>query len=285
MGAVANGLQQNFGRTALFLVCLMLSVHTFADTQDIESANNQMSVQFQSQDMNHAETVNGAVIDSEDAHIAGYGLSGSLMKDLWLGHDFFAAQYSSFHGESTYVGSTIGNPVYGSLIEKSGAKNSDFNLRYGNGYIIDVGLMVTPYGELGYHQYYRTLGYGTPGNYLETYTHYYYGIGVMGQISPTDKIVWSANVLIGRTFGANISVGLPAPFGFSARMGNSALYKMGTSLDYAFTKNLHGNIGVDVASWKYGASASQPVGFGLYLYEPDSKTNNTTFKVGIGFSF
>lgn len=283
--AVAGEFWPDWGRATLFMVFLVLSAPAFADMQDIESANNQISVQFQSQDMNHTEIVNGAIADSEDAHIAGYGLFASAMKDLWLGHDFFAVQYTSFYGESTYVGSSIGNPVYGSLVEKSSAKNSDFNFRFGNGYLVDGGLMVTPYGELGYHKYDRTIGYATPGSYLETYTHYYYGIGIMGQLSPTDKMVWFANILIGHTFRANITVGLPAPFGFSAKLGNSALYKMGTSLDYAFTKNLHANFGVDVASWKYGMSADQPVGFGLFLYEPDSKTNNTTYKAGIGFSF
>lgn len=267
------------------LSCLIFSQAAFADMRDIESANNQISVQFQSREMDHIETLNGALIDSEDAKIAGYGLSASAMKDLWLGHDLFVLQYSSFSGESRYVGSTIGNPVYGSLTGKSGAKVNDFSFSYGNGYMVDSLLMVTPYAELGYHKYNRTVGNGAPGSYLEIYSHYYFGIGVLGQILPADKVVMSANALIGRTFRPMVDVGLPAPFGFAARLGSSALYRVGASIDYAFTDSIHASLGVDVTSWKYGASASQAVGSGIFLYEPDSKSSYTTFKAGMGFSF
>jgi hypothetical protein len=268
----------------LALALLTHALPVFADTHDIELANNQIIAQFQSLAMEHTETANGAVLNTEHARISGYGLSGSVMRDMWLGHDYFSAQYAAAHGQSDYIGGTFGNPAYGSYTGKSGATLKDFSVRYGNGYVIDNELMVTPYGELGYHRYDRTLGYGTPSSYLETYTNRYFGIGVMGQISPVGKAVWSANALIGHTFGANIAVGLPAPFGFSARLGNSAYYRVGASFDYAFAENLHASLAVDASGWKYGASAVQQLG-GVPLYEPDSRTSNTIIKAGLGYAF
>lgn len=269
----------------LLLTCLVFSAPAFAAIKDIEAANNQFSAQFHSRDMDHTETANGTVLDTEDARLPGYGFAASIMRDLWLGRDFLEAEYSSFHGESNYIGSTIGNPAYGSLTGKSGARIEDASLRYGNGYVIDSETMVTPYGELGYHKYRRTIGNGTPAAYLETYTHYYYGIGVMGQVTPGDGVVLSANVLIGRTVAPGITVGLPAPFGFSAGLGSSTLYRVGAAVDYALAPRLHASLGVDYMSWKYGASASHAAGFGIPLYEPDSRTNNATIKTGIGYSF
>ncbi len=235
--------------------------------------------------MSHTETANGTVLNTEDAHIRGGGLSASVMKNLWLGRDYFAVDYAAAYGQSDYVGGTFGNPAFGSYTGKSGARLKDFAVRYGNGYLIDDGVLLTSYGEFGHHSYDRTLAYGTPSSYLETYTHRYFGIGIRGQVCPGEKMVWSANALIGRTFGANIVVGLPAPSGFSARLGSSAFYKVGTSLDYAFALHLHANLAADLISWKYGASAVQPPGSSFSLYEPESRTNTTMLKAGIGYSF
>ncbi len=54
-----------------------------------------------------------------------------------------------------------------------------------------------------------------------------------------------------------------------------------SAADYAFTKVIHGNVGVDYTSWEYGASAIQPSGY----FEPDSETNVTMIKVGVGYAF
>jgi hypothetical protein len=50
-------------------------------------------------------------------------------------------------------------------------------------------------------------------------------------------------------------------------------------------QNLHGNIGIDYTSFSYGISSVYPVGGGYVAWEPDSKTNYTTVKVGLGFAF
>lgn len=264
----------------------VLSVPACAGIQDIESANNQIAGHLQNNNTKYYETVNGSLLDSESSHISGYGLSASVMKDLWSGRDYFLMKYRTFEGDPVYTGGSMANPLYGSVLGESYAKVRDYSIRYGKGFVFDDDLMLTPYVELGYHHYDRTLGYGTPTSYQEIYTHNAYGVGILGQCSPSDSLVYSAYMFIGRTFNSHIVVVLAAPYtGFSAKLGNSTLYQVGASIDYAFTKNIHANLGVYAAGWQYGASASQPIGGGLSAYEPDSETSITTIDIGIGYSF
>ena len=60
------------------------------------------------------------------------------------------------------------------------------------------------------------------------------------------------------------------------------MYKVGLSGDYAITRSLHVNAGVEWVDFKYGESALNPTG--TYL-EPNSETSNVTVKVGVGYAF
>ena len=46
-----------------------------------------------------------------------------------------------------------------------------------------------------------------------------------------------------------------------------------------------GTAGIDYMSFSYGMSAVYPVGGGFVSWEPDSKTNYTIFKLGVGYAF
>jgi opacity protein-like surface antigen len=137
--------------------------------------------------------------------------------------------------------------------------------------------MLTSYAELGHHEWDRGVNLG------ELYTHNYYGIGALGQYSPSSGLVLSAIAMLGSTFGSNIVVN--GVSGFSGALGNSHLYRIGVGADYAFEQNLHGNVGVDYTGFNYGISALYSCGAGCFQWEPDSKTNYTTVRVGLGFPF
>ena len=259
------------------LACLTFSAAAFAGTSDIKASNNQIGIQAISTNVDYTETggvfgVPPGTLDTETGGVPGYALSLSTMKDGWLGNDYFEAEYDYSSGNTTYVGGFIGPPAtpYGSVVGTSGAALTNYSARYGKGFIVNDEFMLTPYAELGSHEWDRGVNWG------ETYTHNYYGIGALGQYSPASRLVLSANALFGSTFGANIVIN----GAFSGALGNSTLYKFGVAADYAFAQNLHGNIGVDYMSFKYGHSAVY-VGF----FEPDSKTNYTTVKVGLGYAF
>ena len=110
----------------------------------------------------------------------------------------------------------------------------------------------------------------------------YYGAGLLGQVALTKDIVLTANGLIGNTINSNINI---SGFGFNGgALGNSSIYRIGLSGDYAFTRSFHGNIGIDYVSFSYGQSAGTRVGKNVY-YEPPSTTQYTTYKIGVSYNF
>lgn len=259
---------------------MLASVPAYADTSDIKASNNQIGLQYLSTDVNYSEYSSGTgLLDTEKGNVPGYSISTSLMKDVWLGNDYFEAQYNHNSGNTNYVGSPLlGSGAYGSVIGQSSAALIDYSARYGVGMELGSQFMATPYLELGHHEWDRGVNYG------ENYTNNYYGIGVLGQYSPADKLVLTGNVMVGNTFNSNIVVNSgPAIGGFSGALGNSTIYRYGVAADYAFTINVHANIGIDYTSFKYGMSAVYPVSGGIY--EPASKTSYTTARIGIGYAF
>lgn len=276
------------------LVCLAFSATAFADTSDIKASNNQFVFGIMSTNVDYTETGNGifgtptGTVDTENGRVPGYELSISAMQDWWLNNDYLEAEYDHASGNTDYVGGLLGPPStpYGSLVGTSGATINNYSIRYGKGFMLNDELMdefmLTPYLELGHHEWDRGVNLG------ETYTHNYYGIGVLGQYSPINNLVLSANAMFGSMLGANITVNpIPGPGGngFSGALGNSTLYRIGVAADYGFTQNWHGNIGVDYTSFNYGISAVYPVGGGYVAWEPDSKTNYTTVRIGLGYGF
>ena len=265
------------------LACLIFSATAFAGTSDIKASNNQFGIQIISTNVDYTETGNGifgtqtGTLDTETGSVSGNALSISTMKDLWFGNDYIEAEYDNISGNTTYVGGLNGPPAtpYGSVVGTSGATLINYSARYGKGFMVNEEFMLTPYAELGHHEWDRGVNWG------EIYTHHYYGIGTLGQYSPASRLVLSANALFGSTFGSNIVIN----GAFSGALGNSSLYRVGAGADYAFAQNLHGNVGVDYMSFNYGISAVYPVGGGFVAWEPDSKTNYTTVRIGLGYGF
>jgi hypothetical protein len=101
--------------------------------------------------------------------------------------------------------------------------------------------------------------------------------------------VLSVDAMFGHTNESAITVtssrpGVPATsriIGFTTALGDSTLYKVGVSLDYLLGAKIHVNAGVDYSAFVYGISATQPSG----LLEPDSRTNYTTVRFGLGLGF
>jgi hypothetical protein len=261
-----------------------------ADTSDIKTSNNQVGFQLISTNVDYTETGNGILgsqtgtLDTERGPVPGSAVSISAMKDLWLGNDYVEAEYDYSSGNTEYVGGLLGpHPTpYGSVVSTSGATLTNYSARYGVGFMDDGQTMLTPYLEFGHHEWDRSVNAG------ERYTNDYFGIGVLGQYSPASRLVLSANVMLGKTFTANITVNPTSGAGgggFSGALGNSVLYRIGAGTDYLFAQNLHGTIGVDYTSFKYGISALYPVGGNYVAWEPDSKTNYTTVRIGLGYGF
>ena len=296
----------------IFALLLTLPAIAFAGIDDIKASNNQAGLQFISTNLDYKEKYpDGRTADTEKGGMEGFGLSLTAMKDVFLGNDYLKAQFNRSTGGVDYLGSLGGGcyfvtcvaiaidgyaPPYGSYGQKNHAKVTDFSLRYGKGFELSDNLLMTPYAELGHHEWKRDLGNTCVVGSLpdcassEKYRHYYYGIGALIQHSPTKNLVLTADGFIGRTFSSEISGSgttylYTAPGGFNSfsaqGLGNKSIYRIGVSADYAFTQHVHGNIGVDYVDFKYGKSDI----FNDITYEPDSKTSYTNIKIGVGYAF
>lgn len=271
-------------KNAVFAVGVALvSLSANADTGSIVSANNQLGIQAISTHVDYTETGSGTLgsptgtLDSEKGDVPGYALSVSFMRNWLTKNDYMRLQYSHNQGNTNYVGQLTSGGGYGSVVGTSSASMDDYSARYGFGYELGEKSMLTPYLEIGRHKWERNV----TGQYMETYEHNYYGIGLLGQYTPADQWVLSANAMYGHTTDSHINVPL---VGLNTSLGNSTMYQLGLSADYAVTKNFHANIGVDYSEFKYGMSAINAIG-GYYVWEPDSKTKYTTYKVGVAYAF
>jgi hypothetical protein len=264
---------------AVAVACVALSSNSHADTADIKASDNQIAIQSVSTRVNYTETNGGQTLDTEVGRVPGGAISVSA---LWgPENSYIAVRYSHNSGSTKYTGSYIGSGLpYGSVIATDGAKLTDYSLRLGNGLTFDDPAtsfydvaMVTPFVEFGHHQWFRDLS-----AYSETYTHNYVGVGILGQLSPTSKLVLSADALVAHMFRQRVtSTQGIFPGG---DLGSSAIYRVGLSADYAFAAGFHGNVGMGYTKFNYGASA-------VYngYFEPDSSTSYITYQAGIGYAF
>ncbi len=266
------------------IASLTSATAAFADISDIKASNNQVGIQYISPSLDYTETGNGAfgtptgTLDTESGRIPGVALNITAMKDAILKNDYFKFEYDRSSGYTNYIGGYTGpNPTpYGSLVTTSSARITNYILDYGKGFDLSNQFMLTPYAEFGKHEWVRGVNSG------EIYVNYNYGAGLLAQFSPSEKLVLSANALIGRTYNPSITIQDYYQIGFlTADLGTSTMRKAGISADYAFTKNIHGNIGIDYTSFQYGISATYFGG----IWEPNSKSSYTTAKLGIGYAF
>jgi hypothetical protein len=205
-----------------------------------------------------------------------------------FGNDYFKVTYDQCQGLTKYTGASLNLPngppgPFGSVVSTSGALLTNYNFRYGKGLDLRGGSMLTPYVEYGSHRWDRGVNYG------ETYSHTYYGFGLLNQYIVANHLVLSIDAMTGQTKSSSIIVasspsGAPPSsqvIGFTAALGDSELYKIGVSLDYTLAQRIHVNAGLDYIAFNYGVSALQAGG----MYEPDSQSKYMTFKFGLGWGF
>jgi opacity protein-like surface antigen len=293
-------------------VALTVSQLVNADVADIIKSNSQIGAQFVTTDVDYTETSKeGIKADTETGFVPGFGISLSVMKNLIIDNAYFAFQFSQLHGDTDYIGSSnVSAPVilgpaslgaYGSLTQQNGAKLVDFSGRFGKGFELGNSFMITPFVEIGHHNWKRRIDTEVPIITIapastvsrESYNNYYYAFGAMGQFSPVSKLVVTANAMVGSTFSSSmassgvnsIAVGAIGQDGGAGtlHLGSSVFYKVGLGLDYAFYKSFHVNAGAEYVGFEYGRSAM--TGPSSSYYEPDSETNYLTVKAGFGYAF
>lgn len=280
---IAHGMLMK--KIAFSICCLAFSAPALANTRDIVASNNEVGIQYLLTNVDYTETGNGifgtktGILDTETGPVHGFAFSVSAMRGP--GNDYVHAEMDYASGYTTYTGSLlVGGGPFGSVVATSSATLADYSARFGKGFAIRDQFMLTPFAEIGRHQWDRGVNYG------EIYTHYYYGVGLLGQYSPFGKVVLSADALLGRTTSSQITVNSgPGIGGFAGSLGNSVLSRLGVAADYAFTRQFHGTAAFDYTSFSYGMSAVFPAGGGFVTWEPDSKTYYARVKLGVAVAF
>jgi hypothetical protein len=268
---------------ALVLVFLAFSADAVADTSDILASNNRTLMQVISTSVDYREFGNGylgtptGVLDTETGSVMGGAISLSGMRGGEHLYWEFGGDYSA--GETRYTGALQGG-TFGSYVGSSGAQMINLGIRLGKGFAVGDRTMLSPYGEWGWHEWQRGVNYG------ERYSHQFFGAGLMAQYSPVPRLVLSVSALWARTNQSSIEVNSgPNLTGFTGRLGDSPLYRIGAAVDYAFTSQIHGNLAVEYTKFRYGASAAFPVGSGLVAWEPDSETRYLVIRTGLAIPF
>lgn len=243
----------------------------------VVAANRQTTISAVSTNVNYAETDSAGLLDTEDGYIPGFSVTASYMGALFYQCEYLRAEFSQVSGTLGYVGSYIGSGEgYGSVTASSDALLDDFSFRFGEGFEVGRAAMLTPYVELGYHTWERGINEG------ETYSHGYAGLGIMAQYAPVKSLVFSLNAMVGTTLNPSISIA--GDYGFDAELGPSPITNLGLGVDYAILDSIHVSLSVDRTSFEYGQSGAHLTDIGL-MYEPDSSTTYTTYKVGFGYAF
>lgn len=270
------------------MITAAVSGSVMADIADIHAANNQVSLKAISTNFDYTETGDGrlgtktGILDTETGGVPGFMISAAVSKNLIFKGDYLGVDFSKTNGNTNYVGSYQGGN-YGDLRTTSSANTTDLAVRYGKSFDVSKEASITPYAEFGYHEWGRGVNSG------ETYTHKHYGVGVLAQYSPMQKLVLSANAMIGNTLDSSISVNAidTRVSAFSEGLGNSTITKFGVAADYAFTKSLHGQVGLNRTSFDYGAgvAVNNTGTSGGKMWEPSSSTTLINTEIGLGYAF
>jgi len=259
-----------------------------APADPIFAANNQFAIQFVTTSFDYREHNAGVLFDTESGWVPGVGAEITVMQTFIVPNFYFDAAVSYLDGQTDYVGGPIdGSAPFGSIVAKSGAQVLDLDFRVGKGFAISSSFMATPFVGTGFHQWDRGVNQG------ETYSHGYVGGGMLLQWAATNKLVVSANGVVGTTFASFIDVA--GPLGFSGDLGDSLIWKAGGGIDYAVTDHWHASAKVELTEFSYGRSDDHSVSAlcnsiaastcGWRVWEPHSDTQLITVRAGIGYSW
>jgi hypothetical protein len=265
----------------------------------ITAANNQISLDYAGTNKDYVEynTANplftvpgvavGAPVDSDKGWVNGVSVTGSAMFNLGsVCNVYLFARGSYFDGRTDYWATS---PPLG----QSNAKIWEGDFRVGKGFDVAPNVMLTPYLGGGVRSWDRDLcqaGACVGGGYHENFSHGYLGAGLLLQYAATSQLVFSGSGLVGSTLssqlkGGPIAGGNPRIVNFQTNLGDSVIYKLEGSVDYAFTQNFHGNVGVEYTNFKYGESAQFIPSLLGPAIEPRSRTETVTVRAGLGWAF
>ncbi|MGB9153470.1 MAG: hypothetical protein WCD70_10330 [Alphaproteobacteria bacterium] len=257
------------GTLAIFCAIVLWPMSAKADVQTIRISDSEIWGSFGGSFLNYKEPSAAPYLpDSEHGMLPSIAAGVSYMgyKDLYL-----ALEGNVSFGDANYNGAYYyypTTPLQGTTHETI----SNVDGKIGKGFALGNSEMLTPYVELGFRSWDRNLG----GGDVEDYQNFDTLAGVMLQIAPTSSLILSAYGSAGTTFAAQMT---SAPDTYN--LGSSGVYKIGGKIGYDLTQRVELFTTLDYDHFRYGQSAVAADG----SYEPNSNTEDTTLRVGLGYHF
>ncbi len=194
-----------------------------------------------------------------------FGASTRAPMDVYL-----AVDGAVVWGDTIYRGAYLDSP---STPLKAKTSNTIWvgNARVGKGFAV-MDAMLTPYAELGFRHWDRD--FGTSG--VESYQSWNVLGGLMVQYAPTSNMIFTAYGSAGTVFLPTLHY---APYTYET--GAAGMYKVGAKIGYIVMPQFEIFTTVDFDFFRY--LESQPVSDGTY--EPNSRTSETTIRVGVAYHY
>ena len=256
----------------VFLCFFLTSLSAQADIQSIRAADNEIWGSVGESLFNYKESIK-PIPDSE------HGWTPSIAGGLnYMGSNnwYFAVDAAYTTGKDTYSGAYLLSP---STPVKSQTQEdiTTASVKFGRGYALGQSVMLTPYGELGGRFWSRDLG----GGQVEDYHNFDFQLGLMGQFSPIKRLVLSGYASYGPTFGGEMKTD-----GVTYPLGSAGMMKLGGKVGFDLAPRWELFTTLDYDHFHYVKS---PVEYdpnaGAYFLEPSSRTNETAWRVGLGYHF
>ena len=254
-----------------------LASNAYAGNLNIVKSNNMVGVGYLYTAQHYAEHISNMPSDSETGHASGIKLFISAMRNIGpVSNVYGYVNYYRSAGASSYS-------YPGTSGATSGLVLSGYSLRAGKGFNITDNVIVTPYLNYGYREWSRVIGEGIPGSYQELYQYSDYGIGVIGEYTPINKLVLKGRVQVDTMIGNKLNV-YSLPGGFDGdiplTLGKKPVYTFSVGADYSvgYHVSVFGNLSLLKTS--FGQSSPNDG-----IYEPNSDTTDLGLNIGVGYNF
>lgn len=245
------------------------------DRSALIAANNEVGLYFGVLFQDYGEIENGqpGYLDRETGQLPQVGLSLSKTWRNLYGQVLF----SELAGQTEYNGSDVftHQPLTGS----TPTTMTDLSGRLGYQFFIFPQASITPYGIVGYHRWFRSIGYP------ETYHHNWFGWGALFQWAPSPRWVLSLDSNVGNSFHAEIhtwnTFEKPNTILFESKLGSRSYVMAAVGSDLCFAKAWHFLMKLNY--WRFNYGAGPPVN-AAGDHEPTSNTRLLGMSLGLGYA-
>lgn len=264
------------------LVLLLMTVSTFCAAES--------AVQLNFMSLNYQETLRGRVFDKVTGVIPGIELTSERTFNGW----FINPAISLYKNHLRYEGALLGGTP---LISNSAQLIVDFNARLGYRIFIKNDLDIIPFIQGSYYWWSREVppignvylggvltNIGMNG-YNERYHYSAMAIGSRMDYHYNAQSQLKLMVSIGSTLTPYLNADVPLGLGFittatlDARLQRRLTYRVKAEFMHAISNSTNWFVNFDFKHFAFGKSTVNALG----IFEPDSRTNQYIFGVGIAF--